>query len=173
MTSQGDEKKKKRRYVAFLLIVVSLVSIFSTINYSFAQEKLIECEKEYHEHIAVPKCLMVDMTEQDNIFISKNFTTTNGTIIIDFNNTMIKKTLSYKEEAPHNWWTGITLVRIGEINTVEGTYEMRFNHWVQVFEHNDIMTKFNETEPGFDYVYSVGEPIKTKSKGIIQKKGLL
>ena len=142
------------------------------MNNSFAEKKQLECEKS-HPVIDVPSCLIVKVTEQDKLFnvTAKKFTN-KDTVITDFNNTMYDKKLQYTKDAVHNWWTGITLYRIGEINTVDGTYEMYFNHWVQIFEEEDPTDfKNDELEPFFDYIKSVGEPEKKISKGIIQKKG--
>ncbi len=139
------------------------------MNDSFAEEKSQKCEKVHHG-IAVPDCLSVDVKKQSETYKNAiTFQTNDGHPVHDFNNTMHDKNLVYNEGTPHNWWTGITLYRIGEIDTVKGTYEMYFNHWVQVFENNDVMTDFKKEAPGLDYVFSVGKPVITLTKGIIQK----
>ena len=82
---------------------------------------------------------------------------------------MHAKNLNHTEGKPYNWWTGITLFRIGEIDTVKGTYEMYFNHWVQVFE-NDTLTDFKNNPPEFDYVNLFDIELNSvPNKGIIQK----
>lgn len=140
------------------------------MNDSFAEEKSQKCEKMHHD-IAVPDCLSVDVKKQSETYKNAaTFKANDGSYVFDFNNTMYNKNLVYNEGTPHNWWTGITLYRIGEIDTVKGTYEMYFNHWVQLFENNDTMTDFKKEAPDLDYVFSVGKPDVTLSKGIIQKK---
>ena len=140
------------------------------MNDSFAEEKSQKCEMMHHG-IAVPDCLSVDVKKQSETYKNAiTFQTNDGHSVHDFNNTMHDKNLVYNERTPHNWWTGITLYRIGEIDTVKGTYEMYFNHWVQVFENNDAMTDFKKEAPDLDYVFSVGKPAITLTKGIIQKE---
>ena len=140
------------------------------MNDSFAEEKSQKCEMMHHG-IHVPDCLSVDVKKQGETYKNAvTFQTNDGSPVHDFNNTLHDKNLVYNEGAPHNWWTGITLYRIGEIDTVKGTYEMYFNHWVQVFENNDVMTDFKKEAPDLDYVFSVGKPAITLTKGIIQKE---
>jgi hypothetical protein len=53
-----------------------------------------------------------------------------------WNNTMYEQ-FQDEQKLPHEWWTGVTLYRIGEIDPRTGTYELDFNYWIQIFDERD------------------------------------
>ena len=71
-------------------------------------------------------------------------------------------------QVPQQWWTGITLYRIGEIDPSTETYELDFNYWVQLFDENDKTDFQNSTLFEVDFVNSAEYELD-ESKGIIQK----
>jgi len=88
-----------------------------------------------------------------------------------WNATMSNEFNTAKADSPHNWWTGITLYRIGEIDPISGTYELDFNYWVQIFENDDKTNLQDEKSFSIDFVNSVGtqKDFFEKSKGVKQK----
>jgi len=96
----------------------------------------------------------------NNNLMAGEFTRTWNHTITDHENQKFNGTM-------HNWWTGLTLYRVGEIDTVSGTYEMDFFYWIQIFEDND-PANFKQIEPDVDFVNAVDYEIEA-AKGIIQK----
>jgi len=151
------------------MIIILVISFSISLNFTDAKEDDPKCEQTHYD-LDVPDCLSVDVMKQKEIYKNAvTFQNYDGSVVHDFNNTMYDKNLQYNEGTEHNWWTGITLYRIGEIDTVQGTYEMYFNHWVQVFENNDVMTDFQKEAPKIDYVNPAGQLDIQLNKGIIQK----
>jgi len=164
--SKNKQKKKQGNFV-FLIIAVSItILIFSLTHDSFAQE--------------LPKeCYDINYTGIENIdnYWSREVKDDQKVEAIlpqdpckfrSFNSLMEKKYRNYSDST-HDWYTGIVLHRIGEIDTVAGTYDMKFQYYVEVFDKNDTSTNFEKKEPKIDFINMVGVPqVLEKTKGFNQ-----
>jgi hypothetical protein len=154
-----------------LTLVIFLMIVTPLINSSFAnpEKSIAEYSKEIKPNVFPSK----DTTKAK--FEDKNSDEKHYKYTRAWNATMYKEFKDQDTVLPHNWWTGITLYRIGEINPVTGTYELDFNYWIQIFEDKD-KTDFTdvivngETTKSFsiDFVNSVDIELE-ESKGIKHK----
>ena len=137
------------RILFFTLISMVFLMICSTsINESFGEEQSIEKWEQDIEY-------NWEKYFNDNEFKMRNIT--KGGFDKSFeqfynhtrawNNTMYDKYEKgeFEKRLPHDWWTGVTLYRVGEISPAAGTYELDFNYWIQIFDEND-PTDFQSVE---------------------------
>ena len=156
---QNKRKKKEGHFVFLLVIVCLIVPIFSVMNDSFAEEKSQECGIDFQE-IDDKGFMFIPVKDEQKILEPCD--------LRSFNDIMYNKTKGVQSGLPHNWFTGLILYRIGNIDTVAGTYDMYFNYWVEIFEEDD-PANFTVKLPDIDFVNMVGVPEKIeKTKGIIQ-----
>jgi len=170
------------RTLVFSLVIVSLiVAIFSIVGNSYGDEKYEELtietkgSQEDNKELNAQKIVHDDFIDASvksgKVITDKAFTQEwNYTgFTRPWNHTMQNHMNQTFNGPIHNWWTGLTLYRIGEIDTVAGTYDMTFNYWVQIFEKNDI-ANFTAKPPRPDFVnrVEVEQPVTEKTKGIIQ-----
>jgi hypothetical protein len=168
----------------FAIVIFCFFLISTSINYSFGDE--VSTRTPAFDH--------ADLTDQEERNAQKtphtdSFTWKKGETMIPytvdekwnfFNNNLMDKQFSRTwnhtmedhelqkfNGTMHNWWTGLTLNRVGEIDTVSGTYEMDFFYWIQIFEDDD-PANFKNIEPNVDFINAVEYEIGI-AKGIIQK----
>jgi len=163
-----------RILVFSLVIVILLVTIFPLMDNSYAQKYNLEEYERYKielkNELRGKNAQEIDHNDYINSTDFKKFRENDYSFVRAWNYTMYNLDQKYNDTLPHNWWTGLELYRIGEIDTVAGTYEMEFNYWVQIFEKDD-PTNFEAERPEVDFVNMVGDPILIEdAKGIIQKK---
>ena len=146
-----------------LILIFSLIVGITTTSDSFAEKS---------------KAYYIDKIEKTiplipQVNITKNDFDTSHEMDYPFarawNDTMYVTYLDEEVTSAHDWWTGITLYRIGEINPISGTYEVDFNYWIQVFERNDTVNFQNNESFSIDFVNSAETPEIKVSKGIKHK----
>ena len=92
----------------------------------------------------------------------------------NYSNQTLFKNYTNNLDSTKHWHTGVVLHRIGNIDTVAGTYDMKFQYYVSVVENDTskyASTDFSEKEPKIDFINMVGEPVLfEKTKGFNQTK---
>jgi len=144
--------------VVFLIIVGIIGSIFPVLNSSYAEEISSDCIDVFQK-IENNNFINVTVKNENQIFGNCD--------LRQYNNYTHDKTKGVDIVVPHNWYSGIVLYRIGTVDTVAGTYEMKFNFWVEIFDEED-SANFSKNKPDLDFVNKVGDISEEPSKGIIQ-----